>query len=272
MSRLRVSATVALVAALLPAVGMAADPLPGKSPFGPPVDTTKAGAEATASDGDYELMGMVATPKGPMLSIARQGANKGTLWIPVGGSREEITVVSYDARHERAVIRVSGQSRTLTMRKSVIVAGENAASEPEVAPAPEAAPASDAPATETDPAAATETPPADADATAPDATAHTAAGPEPSSPPASDEAAAEEARNLVSDLMDIGQQQRQAYEAAARAAGQSTAEPESTPPADESTVEPTPDRDPAPAGDDAAQPTGSDDSDPAPKSDAHAGG
>jgi hypothetical protein len=270
MSRLlRVSATVALVAALLPAFATAADPLPGKSPFGPPAETTKGGAAATAPDGDYELMGMVATPKGPMLSIARQGANKGTLWIPVGGSREEITVVSYDARHERAVIRVKGHSRTLTMRKSVIVAGENTAPEPEAEPAPEAAPAPDSSTTETDPTAAAET--LASDASSSDATANTAPAPEPSSPPASDEAAAEEARNLVSDLMDIGQQQRQAYEAAARAAGQTTAEPEATPPTDESAVEPTPDSEPAPAADESAQPTGSEDTDPANRSDDRGG-
>jgi hypothetical protein len=269
MSRLlRVSATVALITALLPAFATAADPLPGKSPFGPPAETTKAGAAATAPDGDYELMGLVATPKGPMLSIARQGANKGTLWIPVGGSREEITIVSYDARHERAVIRVNGQSRTLTMRKSVIVAGENTAAEPEAAP--EAAPAPDSATTETDSTAAAETPAADASSS--DATANTASAPEPSSPPASDEAAAEEARNLVSDLMDIGQQQRQAYEAAARAAGQTTAEPEPAPPSDGSAVEPTPDSEPAPAADESTQPTGSDDTDPATRSDDHGGG
>lgn len=230
-------AAFVLIAALSAAV--AADTLPGKSPFAPPPEKARATAGTPAADADYELMGMVATPKGPLLSIARKDPKKGTLWIPVGGSREEIAVVSYDARHERAVIQVGGQKRTLAMRQAVVVAGENTA--PETESSAEAAPTPED-ADHAAPSNAPEPAPTEVPASSPDAADGPGAAPVPSPPPGSDEASAEEARNLVGDLMDIGRQQRQAYEDAAHAAGQSAApEAGSTPSSDQPPAEATPD-------------------------------
>jgi hypothetical protein len=111
----------------------------------------------------------------------------------VGGEADGVHVISFDAAHDTAVVTAGGSRREISMRKSVIAsAGQPASTRaPQVAVQPESAPA---------PIAAA------------------AAGPGKSEATAKDQ---REARMLVSDLLEIGVQQRKAYQdAKAKAAAQ----------------------------------------------------
>lgn len=191
----------------------------------PPADEAgnDAAAEETPAtsvpdDAGYALVGVVATAQGTLLSILREADNL-SFWIPVGGTRDDVTVVSYDARAERAIIRTAGQTLTLPLRDAGVAPGEN---EIAAVPSPAEGTGETVPPPEPPPSA-------DGDNAAP------AAAPEeePPPPPDSEAEQAMEARMLVSDLLDIGQQQREAYEAAQKAAGHASA------PADP-TAEPAP--------------------------------
>jgi len=176
----------------------------------------EAAATGVADDAGYAFVGVVATAQGTLLSILREADNL-SFWIPVGGTRDDVTVVSYDARAERAVIRTAGQTLTLPLRDAGVAPGEN-----EIAAAP-------SPAEETGETVPPSEPPASADG---DNAAPAAPEAEPPEPSDAEAEQATEARMLVSDLLDIGQQQREAYEAAQKAAGHAaapadpTAEPE----------------------------------------------
>jgi hypothetical protein len=124
-------------------------------------------------------------------------AAKHSRWIPVGGITDGIHVISFDAAHDVAVVNVGGTIKELAMRKATIapLGGSSIA----VAAPPASLPA----------------PPAVvADA--------------PAAAPSAQNLAQEqrEARMLVSDLLEIGVQQRKAYQEAKRkAAAESTAQP-----------------------------------------------
>jgi hypothetical protein len=176
-----ISAT--LISALAVAAQASAQAPLKESPFLPP-----STASASAKSGvDYELAGMSVAGKATLLSITRV-KDKRSFWVPVGQSVGEITAVSYDPATDQATIRAEGQLLTLSMRKSVVVSAP--VSKP---PAPNAAPAGK-------PAAAL--PPV--------------AIPPP--PANAQEEKETEARMLVTDLLEIGQEQRRAYEEAQRQA------------------------------------------------------
>ena len=174
--------------------GRAQTTLVGNSPFAP---SGLGGAGAAAAPQDFELAG--STAEGSAVTICvYERRTKHSQWIPVGGIGDGIKVVSYDGTHDRAVVIVAGVRKEISMRKATYgaplpVSGyrpmPTVASVPAPAPEPVGGP----------PPAATATP----------------------------EQEQREARMLVSDLLEIGVQQRKAYQdakqkaAAAPAPGQS---------------------------------------------------
>jgi hypothetical protein len=180
-------------ATFLLAGGFLAGASPKESPFLPAPGSTAA-KPATADE--YELAGMSVVGKETLLSVIRQSDQR-SVWIPVGKTVSEITAVSYDPKSDTAVIRVDGKDLTVTMRKSAVVSGPAARAPVAATVAPLPAPAA--------PAA-------------------------PAKPMTANEEKETEARMLVTDLLEIGQQQRKAYEEAQRqAAGQGKAKPAQTP-------------------------------------------
>ena len=143
----------------------------------------------------YVLTGMTVVGKDTLLSITSQ-ADKRSVWVAVGKTVGDITAVSYDPAKEKAVIRAAGHSYTLTLKKGAVLPG------PAMPLPTSAAPT-------------------------------TAAAPQPSLPPVEvpkgnlspQEEKEMEARMLVTDLLEIGQQQRKAYaEAQRQAAAKGTAQ------------------------------------------------
>jgi hypothetical protein len=210
---------IALAAVALVASVSAQTPLPANSPFAP------AGAPASANAGKetLEFSGVSSMGKKTIL-IFKDTATKKQSWVPVGETSDGITVVSYDAKAEQAVVKINGAQKLLALR----AASAPAVTAPATAPAPTgfatppAAPVQ--PAQPTPPAAQ----PA-GDAPAKPATPQT---------PAEQVKAETEARMLVSDLLEIGMAQRKAYEEAQRkSADGSNAQPASAQPT--STTQPT---------------------------------
>jgi hypothetical protein len=163
------------------------------SPFAP------AGAVAAAVNAPgeaYELAG--STVQGTDISVCIfERQKKHSRWIPVGGDVDGIHVVSYDAANDTAVVTISGSRKELAMRKAV-VASTNASQGnrlPQVVSPP----------------AAVVTPIASA-----------AQEPAPATTAAQDQ---KEARMLVSDLLEIGVQQRKAYQDAKLKAAQGAGTP-----------------------------------------------
>lgn len=174
--------------------------LPKDSPFLPAAGTAAAG-QATAPS--YQFVGMTVVGKDTLLGITRQ-SDKRSVWIPVGKTVADITAVTFNPQTDTAVIRTDGQVLTLTMRHSTVAAG--AATPP---PAFASVPI----------------------AVAPPATPDTPAAAPAPAPPATQEEKETEARMLVTDLLEIGQRQRQAYEEAQRQAAARAASGKA-PPAD----------------------------------------
>jgi hypothetical protein len=216
----------ALAALALGAVGnMRADTEGAKgSPFLPPPSngTQLSGAQAET----IEFAGVMGEGKQLVVNVYDKTSRHGR-WIPVGGTVDGYTVTAYDPLRDQIVVKVADQQKILTLRK---------ASGPTAAPAvslqnmnfnlPPPAPV---------PAVATsgsETLAAPAPAAAEPAAAKPAAPAAPTTIARQEE----EARMLVSDLLEIGMAQRKAYEEAAqkKAAGQSnpsTPAPAAAPPA-----------------------------------------
>ena len=169
-----------------------------ESPFLPPAGATASAKTAAASG--YELVGMTEVGKNVLLSINRQ-SDKHSLWVAVGKTVGELTVVSYDPASESAVIRADNQTLTLTLRKGNVVAGPAVQPFAAPTPAPAFAPAS----------------PSAVPALSPVVV--------PTKPMTLQEEKETEARMLVTDLLEIGQQQRKAYEEAQRQAAKRAADP-----------------------------------------------
>ena len=187
MSALRSVFLAALALSASSAPLIAAESAKTESPFLPPAGTPAPAAKEPSA---YSFAGMTVLNGETLLSITRESDKRST-WIPVGKTVGDITAVSYDPKKDEAVIRADGRELTLPIRKSVVVAAP-AHRPPVIAstlPAPSAAPA---PAPEPEPV---------------------------KMPPLNQQEEKEmEARMLVSDLLEIGQQQRRAYEAAQREA------------------------------------------------------
>ncbi len=165
---------------------LAADSSRNASPFLPPAG---AAAPTQKEPSAYSFAGMTVVGGETLLSITRESDKRST-WIPLGKTVGDITAISYDAKKDEAVIRADGRELTLTIRKAVVVSAPTHRPPPYLATQP----AANAPAV--------------------------APAPEPVKMPAMNQQEEKEmeARMLVSDLLEIGQQQRRAYEAAQREA------------------------------------------------------
>ncbi len=185
--------------------------LPKQSPFLP----ADAPAAAPANSESYELAAVSTVGKKTTVNVYDKTAKKGR-WIAVGESVEGISVVSYDAKRELIVARIAGAEKTLTLRRSggpngVAQAGgaqpmfRPAAANPMPAIVPTTVPQTAVPQTAVQGFSV-----APAPGTAP------LPKQEPPPTPGSVAHQEQEARMLVSDLLEIGMAQRKAYEEAQR--------------------------------------------------------
>jgi hypothetical protein len=148
------------------------------SPFLPP--GTASDDRGLAPSGAFELAGASVTSGGAEVCIY-DAKKRHSRWIGVGATDGDIQVLSYDAQRDRTVLRISGVQQVLELRRE------------------SAAPASRNPGSvATSPAVEYGMPPAAAGA------------------PPEIGRQARDARMLVNDLMEIGAQQRKAYQEAQR--------------------------------------------------------
>jgi hypothetical protein len=165
--------------------------LVGNSPFAP---SGNAAVMGSAPAQDYELAGSTSEDQQVSVCIFER-QTKRSEWIPVGGNVDGIHVISFDNNHDTAVVMVAGQRKEISMRKAVVAKSTNANAQQNAQPRPAfvanspAVPIASAPQ------------PAPAATTAP-------------------EQEQREARMLVSDLLEIGVQQRKAYQDAKQKAAQ----------------------------------------------------
>jgi hypothetical protein len=165
----------------------AGNTLVGESPFAPPGATA---AQAGGPPESFELAGSSVQGSNVTVCIFER-QKKHSVWIPVGGDVDGVHVISYDVGHDTAVVTISGSRKELSMRKAVIASTNPAGGgrAPQMAAMPaDMAPIAAAPA-------------------------------QPGTPVVQDQ---KEARMLVSDLLEIGVQQRKAYQDAKIKAAQGT--------------------------------------------------
>lgn len=203
------------------------------SPFMPPA----AAMVSTAPSETLEFAGLNVMGDKTLVNVFDKQTKKGR-WISVGGSDSGISVLAYDPRREQIVVKSGDIQKTLTLRKSsgainaptpVAVmppaAGFNVATPPlqftKIQPPPPASPTP----TETFGAV---NPGAPSPATPPP---EAVAKPEGPAKPLTVARQEEEARMLVSDLLEIGMAQRKAYEDAQKKAAAGTTEPPAAAPA-----------------------------------------
>lgn len=179
MNARRFLATLTTLAALCQVTHRATPQTSSESPFMPAGGPAPT---AAAAPGNQELVGMITTGKQILVGIADRTSRK-SQWIPVGRTVDGVEVVSCDPKQDRAVIRVNGETKTLVLR---------------AAPAPGA--------------------PAVTVAALPQPVPGATPSPTPSAPTTKQAEQEREARMLVSDLLEIGIQQRKAYEEAQRKA------------------------------------------------------
>jgi hypothetical protein len=178
---------------VLAASGLAASAfgqtLVSNSPFaavGGGAGSASARAEA------YELAG--STSLGSQVSVCIfERQNKRSEWITVGETVDGVRVVSYDATNDSAVVTIDGTRKDLTMRKDT-VASSGSTYNPSVVPVSNVQVASLVP-----------------------------VQPSVAAAPGTPAAEQREARMLVSDLLEIGLQQRKAYENAKQRAAAAAA-------------------------------------------------
>ena len=165
-------------------------------PANPAVSATHA-----QSNEPYQLSAIGVVGEQTFVSIY-ETAEKRSRWIAVGGSLGDLHVVSCDIEAEQVVVAVGGKTLTLTLPKPAVSTAAAAPVPVAATPAPPVA------------GSAKNGGPAAAEA-------------------ASDEDKAREARMLVTDLLEIGMQQRKAYEDAQKqAAAQAAAKQDGAKPAD----------------------------------------
>ena len=181
-------AVPALAAAGLVAPGLG-QTLVGDSPFAAHGGSASSAGPAEA----YELAG--STSEGSQVTVCiYERQKKHSEWIPVGEASDGIRVVSYDAASDSAVVTIDGARKDLVMRQAA-VATLTASADPRVPAAGGGLVASLVPA--------------------------------PSAPSTPESVANDqrEARMLVSDLLEIGVQQRKAYQEAKQRAASGTPVP-----------------------------------------------
>lgn len=180
------------IAALGLAVSAFGATLVGNSPF---AAAGKGAGSAGAPAEAYELAG--STSQGSQVSVCIfERQSRRSQWIGVGDTVDGVHVVSYDPTSDAAVVTINGTRKDLAMRKDT-VASTGTPYNPAVAPVSNVQVASLVP-----------------------VPAQVAAAP---GTPAAEQ---REARMLVSDLLEIGIQQRKAYQdAKQRAAAASAPQP-----------------------------------------------
>jgi hypothetical protein len=196
------------------------------SPFMPP---EAANATMVSSGETIEFAGVIVGRKTDLIFYDK--TLKKSRWVSLGETSEGIQAIRYDAERGTAEVRINGVAKTLPLRKSNVTAAAINPANPiapvapahtgfNVAPTTSAVgasqptpdvlaiqnPAANAAVAASQPGAATITPPAT---------------------PAEQTIAKQEAdaRNLVSDLLEIGMAQRKAYEEAQRRQQQGDASP-----------------------------------------------
>jgi hypothetical protein len=188
-----VSALALLAALACPAASFGQTALVASSPFAPAGG--QAGGKAAGPAEDFELSG--SSVQGSQVTICIfERQKKHSEWIPVGGDASGIHVISYDAAHDTAVVTISGARKELSMHKSAVVS-------------------SNAPANLRGPGAPAQQPVFPIASAIPEAPNTTAAGRDQ-----------REARMLVSDLLEIGVQQRKAFQEARQKAAAATPTPQ----------------------------------------------
>jgi hypothetical protein len=163
--------------------------LPKDSPF-MPAPSTDAPGNTPASE-TLVLTGFSGTGKTTVVCVTDMQAKR-SYWIPVGSTTEGIKVLSFDSAQDQATITVGGVQKTLRLRKAFVGSAANAGTTAASFATPAAVPA-------------------------------TQGVPQPPPAPGSVAQQETEARMLVSDLLEIGIQQRKAYEEAQKKADQEKA-------------------------------------------------
>lgn len=169
--------------------------LVGNSPFSP---AAGAAGGAGGPPESYELAGSMVQGNDVTVCIFERQARH-SRWIPVGGITDGIHVISFDAAHDRAVVNVEGTIKELTMRTAKVAAlgsSSMAVAAPQRAPQP------------VEPVIASSN-----------------SAPAPQKTPEVLAQEQREARMLVSDLLEIGVQQRKAYQEAKRKAAEASGQP-----------------------------------------------
>jgi len=163
------------------------------SPFLP---SQSVSVGANAAPQSFELSGTIKASDGIKLCIYDAQA-KQSHWVKVGETANNIKVLSFDSTNERAQVVINGETRTLELKKSAVSSQPIPAYmqpayhrqfEPNAMPAASSAPIG--------PARPNFTPAQQAENAKQE----------------------QESRMLVSDLLDIGMQQRKAYEEAKKKA------------------------------------------------------
>ncbi len=153
-------------------------------------DASPAASSQTAGSGpeNYEFSGVSTVGKKTMVNLYDK-TQKRSFWVEAGTTSAGVTVVSYDMQKDQITLRADGREKLLPLRPPSAVVNGTVPVPAAPAAVPAALPAPVAPA----PAA-----------------------------PLSQARQEEEARMLVSDLLEIGMAQRKAYEEAQKrqAAGQ----------------------------------------------------
>lgn len=204
--------TFALTAAAASLSATAAE-TPKDSPF-----AQAGGAKAVTKDEVIEFAGVSTVGKKTMINLYDREA-KGGFWVELGTTSDGVTAVKYDSAHDQVTIRRNGAEKVLSLRSaSAVVAGSAASAMPVSQPIAPVAPIAGSSQTVSTPTP-TSTPAMQASAATPavPADAQTRARQE------------EEARMLVSDLLEIGIAQRKAYEDAQRKAATQGQQPAGTP-------------------------------------------
>jgi hypothetical protein len=195
--------TLALLASAMVGAPLNAADTVKDSPF-----TQSGGAKSPTKDETLDFAGVSTVGKKTMINLYDREAKRG-FWVQEGDTSDGVTVVKYDGRHDQVTVRRKGIDTVLPLRSASAVVSGPANSPTTPAPIQPVTPAPIAGSSVATPAGA---PAMDAGATATPTT----------TTPQTRARQEEEARMLVSDLLEIGIAQRKAYEdAQKKAAAQS---------------------------------------------------
>ncbi|MGH7997099.1 MAG: hypothetical protein ACREFX_12185 [Opitutaceae bacterium] len=178
---------IALLLLFLPILAAAQTAPPGRSPFLPPDNPAGTGPEGPSEP--YELAGASVSDQGEQVCVYDR-VHRESRWLKVGGDSNGLQVVSYNPADDEAVVKFDGRIHVLALRKAPT-------------------------ATSAAPMVAMSAPP-------PIAPRPGRTMVDPSTIGKSRAVIKQErdARMLVSDLLEIGIQQRKAYEAARKRAAE----------------------------------------------------